>query len=105
MAAGASTNLWETTTFSTWSPKISFKDLAKDSNSASSFSLCAFSSSVSSNSKSLVMSTNFLSSNSFNWVKAYSSIGSTKNKTSKFLAFKMSKNGDFSTAFKDSPVM
>merc|ERR1712137_664797 len=86
MAQGEPTSLWETTTFSTLSPRTVFKLLVRDS-------------------KSLVMSTSFLPSNSLSWVKAYSSMGSTRNRTSKFFSLRASRKGDFWTALRDSPVM
>merc|ERR1712137_1087573 len=64
MAQGDLTSLWETTTFSTLSPRTFLRDLVRPSKAFSSSSRFFFSSSVSSSSKSLVMSTSFLPSNS-----------------------------------------
>ena len=103
---GESDNLSETTTFSTFSPRISFTTLHISSNFSfsSSFFFPSSLSSIKFN-PSLVAHTSFFPSYSFNCCTQYSSIGSVINKTSYPFCFNFSKNGEFSTDFWDSPVM
>jgi hypothetical protein len=85
--AGDSAMRFETTTFSTLSPSVSFITLVRSSNCLDSSSRCFFSSSVSSSSiPSLEMHTSFLPSYSLSCWIAYSSIGSAMRRTSKFSA-------------------
>eukprot|EP01083_Nonionella_stella_P074543 202253_1 len=103
---GLSTIRSDVINFSTLSPKMSFIFLHNPSNDAFSSSFFFFSSSVNPKSNpSLVTHCNFFPSYSRNCCTAYSSIGSTKNSTSKSRFFNASKNGDASTPAFDSPVM
>merc|ERR1719245_723047 len=102
---GESAILKLTRTFSTLSPRTSFINLVKGSNSAFNSSSFFFSSSSSISRPSLVVDFNFLPSNSFNCWTAYSSMGSTMYRTSKPFFLKASRKGEEETAAMLSPVM
>jgi hypothetical protein len=68
-------------------------------------SRAAFSSSVSSSSRpSLETQTSLRPSNSLSWVTAYSSMGSTRRRTSKPFFLRTSRKGESRTEERDSPV-
>merc|ERR1719480_607061 len=94
-----------TSTFSTLSPRTSFINLVRGSNSAFNSSSFFFSSSSSISRPSLVVDLSFLPSNSFNCCTEYSSTGSTMYSTSKPFLRRVSKNGEEDTAAMLSPVM
>merc|ERR1712032_1177271 len=100
---GESAILLLTTTFSVLSPSTSFMSFVSGSNSALSSSSFFFSSSSSISKPSFVVDFNFLPSNSLSCCTAYSSIGSTKYRTSKPFLRKVSKKGDDDTAAMLSP--
>merc|ERR1712066_416467 len=102
---GESAILELTKTFSTLSPSTSFMSFVSGSNSALSSSIFFFSPSSSMSKPSFVVDFNFLPSNSLSCCTAYSSIGSTKYRTSKPFLRKVSKKGDDDTAAMLSPVM
>merc|ERR1712025_625207 len=102
---GESANLVLTITFSVLSPRTSFINLVKGSNSALSSSNFFFSSSSSMSRPSLVVDFSFLPSNSLSCWTAYSSMGSTMYKTSRPFLRRDSKKGDEDTAATLSPVM
>mmetsp|Transcript_15252 Transcript_15252/g.32750 ORF Transcript_15252/g.32750 Transcript_15252/m.32750 type:complete len:206 (-) Transcript_15252:1253-1870(-) len=103
---GESDKRSETTTFSTFSPRMSFMIVHRLSNDAFSSSRFFFSSSVSSISiPSFEQHTSFFPSYSFSCCTQYSSMGSTIKMTSKPFCFSFSRNGLFCTEFLLSPVM
>merc|ERR1712127_1088642 len=101
---GESDNLVLTMTFSVLSPRTSFINLVKGSNSALSSSNF-FSSSSSMSRPSLVVDLSFLPSNSLSCWTAYSSIGSHMYKTSRPFLRRASKKGEDETAATLSPVI
>merc|ERR1719265_985001 len=102
---GESANLFDTTTFSTFVSRMSLICLHSPSVAALASSKSFFSSSVSSSVRpSLVAQISFLSSNSLSCWTQYSSMGSTRKRTSYPRFFNCSINGEFSTAERDSPV-
>merc|ERR1719474_817681 len=103
---GEPTRRLDTVTFSTFLSSISLMTLHSSSNSAFNSSWRFFSSSSSgSSSPSLVTQTNFLPSYSLSCCTAYSSIGSTKYKTSKPFFFTFSTNAEAATISLLSPVI
>lgn len=95
---GESANRALTMTFSVLSPRTSFINLVKGSNSAFVCSICFFSSSWSISRPSLVVDFNFLSSNSLSCCTAYSSIGTHMYNTSNPFLLRASKKGADDTA-------
>lgn len=96
----------ETRTFSTFSPSVSFMNLANFSKDAFFSSWDFFSSSVYSNSiLSFVMHFIFFPSTSYRLETIYSSMASSKRITSTFFFTNLSKNGDSFMAVILSPVM
>jgi hypothetical protein len=102
---GDSVMRFETTTFSTLSPSVSLIEAQRSSNDLASSSRWAFSSSDSSSSRpSFETQTSLRPSNSLSWVTAYSSIGSTRSRTSKPFFLRTSRKGESRTDESDSPV-